>query len=604
MAFRYEIWRWDGVGDKYFITSYNYESDATPVDSGFSLSTQKEDGRVFYRVTSSGNLLFKGGDYELISSSIQSCDTLAILIFDDCSTQRSDFLRNNFWNKADYIGIIKKTNVVIDYDRCTVSVAVETLDIYTKILRELDNKFNFIAGDKVNAEFKLTEFKIEEYEETYIQGDFPDSPFGGNNYFYPFNDPNPDLRYMIGKFGEIKYEEWDEYVAWRVTKIYFRLVRFENTDDPIDGWGYLGINTGDGLHKFAKFIIPIPPRPTYFYKKETDPIHRETWEINIIANNILDDLNTAYVLKDKINKSLDNIGYSGGFWGSFITNSINPITSEPNNITNILVAQQSDIKGRSDNAKFYDITLGELLNYYKLFDAHWFCTLTSLDRIAVRVEHKKYFENGGSYVSTAILPDFTDDNKNKTVLFVSDDNAEKSTKLNLGTIGSEDFKILDVYYEDGCVSDKVDTIDLSPMTTDFDYIRKNPDDTPDDGVVIITSKKEGISYLIIGEYIGESLLFNAKFAPTKIQEDYWGYSSPTATATLRDTDESGSIIIDDFPIKKTKKIKKRVGFIMNGIPYKKIDPRRMLTTSFGTAQFESALYSPRTKKWTATLLYE
>jgi len=603
MAFRYEIWEL-GVGeDKYFPEGYSYLADVTPADGNFSLKIEKHPNEFFYRVLSDGSLVFRGDDYNLISDVIDSCQVYAVFMYDGCAGDRGGFIRNNFWNVADYIGIIKRSNVVKDYDRCTISVELETIDVYSKLLLELDSRIDLIGGSRVTTDFSMYPYFIEE-ENVIIDPTpiAPPIPTANENYFYECDDLDPDFRCMILRNASITLNNDNEYFG---NMRFFRMYRVEATNDPIDGWTSLGA-FGSG-YKFVKYPIDPDPRPIYNFAPQTPTSAYGVWTLNEVNVDNTTSFTTGFDLRDRLNLAINFIGtYGGGVQGQFITSSVNPITEEENRLKWLVVVQQSDVKGRSDKATFYDITTRDLLDYYKYLNAGWYISVNDSGQMTLRIEHRKFFDNGGTYLSggSFIYPEYVDTDKNRKVISLLVDKAERLTSFELGTIGTIEFRERDIFYNDDCTSENANTIALSPLTPDIVFIRDNPDETPDDGVVILATKKVGSTYSIMGEVVGGSIVINGHLTPTKVLENYWRNGAPTDTATLRSPEDSGGQIISDFDIDSVKRLKQRDDFILNNIMFKAIDPRRLIQTDFGVAEFKSLTYSPRTKKWTATLLYE
>lgn len=159
MPFKYEIWKYVGqeglTNDEFLIGSYEKFADVKPNDSGASFELEKTDEHAFYRVQVSGDFIFSGNDFQTIldiTTGDNTCEIFALFVYDENSGERSDFIKNNFWDAADYIGFIKKRSIEYDYDRCIARVQPETLDIYTGFLRRYDEEYNLLsiaADDKV-----------------------------------------------------------------------------------------------------------------------------------------------------------------------------------------------------------------------------------------------------------------------------------------------------------------------------------------------------------------------------------------------------------------------------------------------------------------------
>lgn len=607
MAFRYEIWQYNS-GDEYDIASYQYYDDVTPLDSAFNLSVEKEKDKFYYRVKANGEIVFSGADYDLIADIVDSCEPYLLFVYDDCSGRRSFFIQNNFWDKADFIGIIKKTNIKRDYDRCSISVEIDTFDIYSKFLRDIDINRG-LYGTRVRTFFKTYPHPIKT------------NRYSVNSSFTPSTTPQEMQIHFIDENGtfpgdflfdltgaevsvlqETKYYPHPTAESVWIHKLTYISERFKGASAPDDGTTWYNV----GTNIWARY--PIEPVNLSYDHYESDPDNGWYRLKNTVRPVDMARRNRAVSYQDRMNTILNQMGY-GAVESIFLFSENNPITTEKNPLRNLLLMHQSDVKAKSDVATKYDMTLDDMINYVSVFNTGWFLKYDkNKDRVNLVIEHKRYFDRGYNYTSNNYgMNDRPPNLRNRLIIESDASKLEKTATFRWGTMESNAFLPVFIEYQRGCTGDTENSIDVSPLSTDFHYVHNNPETAPDDGIMLISATaRNGNDFSIVAKQLNGRWTINSDLTPQNIVEKYWTHSSPTSTAIMkRDSNYPGQ----SLSILSLKRTKIRSDFIIDTRSYKRIEPRYLMATSqdivpYRLCQVESAEYSPRNNTWKLTLLYE
>lgn len=634
MPFRYEIWEYTDSGllnDQLHISSYSKLYDVTPNDNGFGLAVEKYDDQEFYRVKPSGSLKFTGDDWSIIQDITEDCTPYLLVVFDTSIRDRSAFIKNNFWDVADYIGFVKKRSTTFDYDRCEATVEPETFDIYTQFLKTYDNEYNlfeYASRAWVQVEDGTDEFEypVESFEFSKLAvptseiTDFSDYDIIDEDTNEYWEDFKRGLLYKCEQRYQIITASNGANVGfyWNYYFIYKREFTFTNSStippDEISTWEYDGVYP-NGLHKWVRTPLNIAT-PTY--EKIVEDIYPDgsKYILNTLSNYIdfeprqrgitlfsaLEGLRRASEYATAT-PNLETFKVSS----SFLRSSNDPITGTANKYKNLILLQASDAKPTSDPATVMNTSLKSILDALRLLNLRWFLEYdpySPIGRPRLIIEHMKYFNNGYSYGS--LSSDYTVDNSRLIIGFTSDNTPQKE-KMTTSFAISRDFVGKPIEYPVGCAGDDEVQHQFDISTDLLQYII-NPEDTPNDIILLLAT--EDVSYTTIvnevpytvdsyrvmantGALSGFNIL-NTDLSVANLQETLWTYDRYAPTGTV-----NGSELTFDS-IKRMRQQQK----VSVTIPYKQIMPYKGVTTGYGLGKISNATYNIRNCKWDTTITYE
>ena len=582
----YQIWSYNGVGDFYDIGSYAYLQDATPNDSGITLDIIRAENNFYYRVNASGEYIFNKTDYTLLSGIIDSCEPFLLVYNDSC--ERGDFVTNNFWGLADYIGMIKKDGVTVDLDRCTIAINVETFDVYSRFLRTYDTVFNLI-NYKIASHTTTQMFEFEIETDIVISPHEvvePVDPFVDGSFF---QDGTGSFPYSILKVMEVQADLIENPTEWFVSREYVREVQYTTINVSPSGTWY-GLGLVGGFYKWVRY--PVDPTVVNGYDIEQVDALTITYSLPLRGED--DIINTRCIpVEYLLNKKLFDIDY-GVFKSTFFKSMVNPITNLPNRLTGLLLLQQSDAKTRVDPARRQDTSVKAILDYLRLFNTGWHIEWDGTNMNLV-IEHRKYYDNGGAYFTQFVDSDVNE--VNRAVIKPNKDKLEKATNFVMGSAEYEGFIPQDIIYSEGCTNGELtNSISVTPLTTDYMYVCENQLDAPNDGIILIAGQpmKTQYYYLIYGAVVNNEGLtaINGDVAIYNIQTNYWIYGTPTDTGTV-----FGNAVNFSY----TRRVKQRSRYTYN-TRYNLFNPYRLLNTRIGIAEIESASYSVKNANFKLILL--
>lgn len=630
MAFKYEIWKFNPTGiytgntDVFFIKNYTKFADVTPNDANFSLELEKEETQEYYRIKSSGNLIFYRDDFDLMKDIYESCDGYILKVFDDCTTyNRSSFIKSLFFNEADFMGFIRPRSMEMDYDMCSCTLNPDVFDCYTKFLRNWDTKENvftlvnkaWVGGIHFSEE---TEFSVREYETI----DEPD-PYAGSlgaiqdcltapfamgirtkiewtlksgTYFvkdtYAREYKYFDLPELDPELGQLVYAKCFEIIengrSWYATtelkdntQKFVRSINGLVLSDLISGSMYVAFENGYTLNVLGNGVT-----------------HR-----GILLNSIIKSLRTR---ADFITSDTGQPTYTTT--SNFLFSKDNPIDAHnPNRFEQLVVMQKSDAKNTSDPSTKLELSLKDLIDILTYFNLGWHIS----ENQVLRIEHKLYYDNGLSY----------DLNKNKVYLYnVPKNDLRRRVKYKDDVPPSQDLFVLQdsvnkdfvgypIIYAQGCAGDEKRELAYNITTDVSNVILSNPDEIGNDGVLLLHTKQEPYIFtteenvvirdfkFVIQNGIGAASTKsfpNAELSTANIQDFLWRHSRPTKEGKLNNQNITFETIsydkyVDDIPIK---------------IGYKNINPYLLVGTEMGDSKISSASYNPKDRKWNAVLQYK
>lgn len=552
MPFKYEIWKYVGqeglTNDEFLIGSYEKFADVKPNDSGASFELEKTDEHAFYRVQVSGDFIFSGNDFQTIldiTTGDNTCEIFALFVYDENSGERSDFIKNNFWDAADYIGFIKKKSIEYDYDRCIARVHPETLDIYTGFLRRYDEEYNLLsiaADDKVwvsaepsgndgipegqypteyvniNAVQAITydianqpnfiEFVLDSSREDVSKYAFIGSANGnsGNlNNAINASDFEYGLLYNleIRVFVVIEPVNIEGEILATWYREYYTEFRREYTFLPAgetpEGAGWVLNDDTPPQHKWVRTPLNISD-PSYTYREaelpdeligdlEDSTVAAKLRIIYSITPRSMPPRKRGIKLNDSIrllreeneSSQVDDVIKNKSI---FFTNPVNPIDSE-SDFRNIVLLQTSDAQPTSDAATVLRMSLSSLLEILRYMNIRWVLEAPDNETLhpILRFEHERYFKRGGNYTGDVLIGYNVPKKDSRLILTYDEMSPPKRERVVTQTPASLSFLDQSITYPVGCSGD--DDMEISyPIITDIQAPLAGIE-IPPDGVMVL-----------------------------------------------------------------------------------------------------------------------
>lgn len=622
MSFRYEIWKFKDSelpdGDVFDINNYEYFKTATPNDSNFSLQVGKYKEEVFYRVQSSGSLLFTGSDYSDIIDITSDCVSYLILLFDESNATRSSYIKSLFFNKADWIGFIRKRSVVFDYDRCSVTLEPDVFDSYTKILRGYEDKknvFDFTDREYVKGIYfdggveTFVRERTSATEPTALSGDpFIDCETYGESP--PFNK---------GIRINLKYSKSEDNSVYNITETYAREYKYVNKSTLYTNFsanictftnegGWVTAESYGGWYGFPDNVKIV--RPLLGYEPSDLTVDSYTKVDNAFYLDLDPELMWGKRRGIKVTKLLsafrNELEDKTDVTSIILNGDTNPLTNAANAYKNLILMQQSDVSSNSDAATKFELSLKDVFDILSIMNLKWY--IDSNGKMVV--EHIKFFENGGYYTEPSNvhymykLPD----NASRKLIKYKDDMPPQKETFSQPFALYKDFVGYDITYPQGCSGDE--TIDYSfNVTTDVaGLLVNNPSEIPSAGAVLLHTTAERVAYevngvpVLIDIYTVDTYptpvsnpkeLLNGALAMTILHYNFWRNGRYVETGKMNNVSATFNSIIpqlvrDDVPLK---------------IKYKQINPLLKIDTELGDAYLFEAEFNIKNCIWNSTIEY-
>jgi len=375
-----------------------------------------------------------------------------------------------------------------------------------------------------------------------------------------------------------------------------------NSGDPCDkyAWFFDSYDPITGLDKFARRMeisnFVASPNMSYPINKGAVISYTGFYQSDCYSET------HRYTRCRKLNDVIKALiaPYFTDFESEFLKSKINPISNK--DLSNLLISQKSDCIGTtSDPAIKANITLkGVLTMLQNIFNIFW-----AIDENGkFRIEHKKYWDNNGSYTVDNNVDNNVDIDLTlvyPTALIGSneysfEDNIPIREKFSFMESWRKDFIGKDIDYSD-CIKTG-DEIEYSAtiITTDIDpslmlsYASKDGfalfhchSDADDDGAFGIFSEPGTISNMIYE---------NMHLSWANLHEYYWKYGRYLPYGKMNDK----QTVFDVRPLKYQKAI---------SFPYcvSEFNPKKLIKTNLGNGIVRSASFSFKTNFITVELEY-
>lgn len=619
MSFRYEIWKFKDSelpdGDVFDIDNYEYFKTATPNDSNFSLQVAKYKEEVFYRVSSSGSLLFTGSDYSDIIDITSDCVSYLILLFDESTASRSSYIKSLFFNKADWIGFIRKRSVVFDYDRCSVTLEPDVFDTYTKMLRGYEDKKNiFDFTDREYVKGIYFNGNVETFTRERTSATEP-NPLSDDPIVLCDEDGELPIDFNRGTRINLKYSKAADDNVYNITETYAREFKYINKNEisntnvtkcvvfSPDGWVVDGNNSvWNELPTIVRVIRPILG-----------------YEVSDLTYTKID--NAYYLDLDfeqmwgkrrgvKVTKLLsafrDELEGITDVTSIILNSSTNPLTNAENAYKHLILMQQSDVSSNSDAATKFELSLKDVFDILSIMNIKWY--IDSNRKMVV--EHIKFFENGGYYTQPANVPYLykLPDNASRRLIKYKDDMPPQKESFTQPFSLYKDFVGYDITYPQGCSGDETIEYNFNVTTDVNGLIVSNPSEISSAGAVLLHTKEDTVTYIVNGTPVAITIytvqtyptpvanpkqLLNGALAMTILHYVFWRNGRYVETGKMNNVSTNFDSIVpqlvrDDVSIK---------------IKYKQINPLLKIDTELGDAYLFEAEFDIKNCIWNSTIEY-
>lgn len=543
-------------------------------------------------------------------------------------------------------GSFKKKDLEIEEDKCFIKIKFSKNDSTSGIDGLLDKEFDIIKGSKLKPYGRYTA-KYQFYEEyEYITGTGFIHCTGwfrpeGFKYGIPYVDENflfyPPLPDQVFYPTSVPVAERSTYTlfsntvtckppynpspfsssAFAVTTQWVRATRtFRRVGDTqsatpevaigecnTNEWTFLSSTTGNGGETLDKFARPIPvtmfSHNTLANEYSDYVLSREltcppTYDVNLTRGRKLNDIIDAMIFSV----------FPSGFKSEFFRSTTNPISGK--DLSNILVYQKSDcITPESSNpAMIGKTTFKKLMGYLRdMFNVQWAVDFNG----DLRIEHRKYWDNGGSYEGNTVGIDLTTEYPQSltgTNSYSFESAIPIQEKFEYGDAMNEDFVGLPIDYSK-CIS-KGDTINynLNEVCTDISYILENSNVSKDGFCFVhcestrrtlIIFDGNPVYYYNVVKELGElSLLniYNGHLSNANIQNAYWKYGRYLPEGNMNKVDTAFEV--------SALKYQNKIEF---PFCFEEFDPHKLIITRLGEGSVRSASYSLKTNWITVELKY-
>lgn len=616
-----------------FSNTYRFLLDGVQVapiiGNEFNIEYKKESGSFYFRKQLTDDIKFFGSEYRTINESgISQKFTVKIQKYNG-STWEDEF-----------DGFFYKTDCSFDNDREILTVKPVADDGWEDLKKVLNNEYNLrdILPETKTVNYKLRPvlqiivpqgfgifarknekmlnisglsywvediITIESELELLNDYHFSKSVIGGYWFFY---------RYLSGKstFNSVAAEDRPENDISSITRNYPYISK-EVVSGSIKTSGIVQDNPSEfGLVKAFWVDIACPEKKGKYYTTYEDPNYYSIpilpeffscisyWYIynNTITQYELDNsldvrLEDAYTLDGVIQKLLDqntdilflpNINYS-----SFLYDTQDPIAGE---VFDLLLTAKSNIVNSfyDEPARKVNIRLSEVFQMLQsAFNVYWHIEKVGTEK-RLRLEHIKWYENGGTYNPQSLNIDLTntfDSRNGKPLCFAQ--NKFKYKKENMpqryeyrwadrvsSVFEGRPIRVLSPHVESGLIEQR----QVNKFTTDLNYTIANQNISLD-GFFLMAATLNVDEYdlnikaleLKTGVFIDAQ---NGMLANQFLLPAYHGYGMPAEDIEINGIATTANSV--------TRNKQQPIEFAYEGLS---IDPLKLVKTDLGSGQIES-----------------
>lgn len=595
---------------RYDRSYYSFERMITPHYTDFGWKKTKND-RVFFRTELEGEFNLVGADFDWVNA----------IRLDDSEADRYRILtievnRDSVWTE-EWVGWFSIINAEFDLDNCSVKFTkFPVWDKYTPILENIEREKNFFNAPQRTINYYYDQYDYESYIET-------------EEYSVTAGSVDPVEPTTI---SEIFPDTTDKYTLYskslRITGVngltcYYTITKeyrrnYNNSvanpggDEWVNGGSVPGTN---GVYHWIRWfddygtaLLPgynynSVPGKTYYYggyyvQQYTYTIKRNlpTQYENERARTLSD---VMFMLVQDLSFRGLNFQPSSAFLSEFFNSATNPITGQDNKLRYLRVIQMTDAKDTSDPATRATITFKDIESWFDFLNAGWYIQ----DDGHMRIEHKKYFDNGLSYDDPVVGLDITANPILSKQAKATSKFRYKNTALprverfTLTNHEGQDFVGEPIFYR-GSMANWGENNDITytfNLSTDL-QAAIDDDSRAIDGFVLLSCRYVSSTGEYWVEYgtgeLSQSEVLNYPLATANVHNDYWKYGRPVISGimNLKYTEfdsVSRNFAQEDFEITYCDDI----------------DPYLLVKTEYGNGRIESVYQSFKDNKVTLSLVY-
>ena len=601
---------------------YRYDIYIDPANYNANLIVN--DGKIVWRKENNGVIFRKeiDGKFSLNRSGNE-------LLFDKLMSLT--FCENGTLNISDSTGVIAtgnfgKKSLTISEDKCLIEIKFEKSDEYTGIYSILDKEVNILELPLS----KYTAVSVDTSSDVQIEYNFA-VDFIIGEYLDVLNKiHNPTSAEWSGWNSDLEAAQWEfksNVSSYPVTSDPYAIVYFSvlttyarqvfyidrigteqsetpgNTGTGCDsyGWVFDSYNAETNQDKFIRKVF-VSNFQSSTSLENGIYTHNYNGELSSDCYNATNSYTRCRKLNDVIKALI--APYFTDFESIFFKSNINPVSGK--DLSNLLISQKSDCIGTTtDPAIKANTTLKDiLLMLQNMFNVYWAID----DNGKFRIEHKKYWDNNGSYtIQNEVDIDLT--LVYPTALIGSneysfEDNIPIREKFSFMESWRKDFIGVDIDYSECIKAGSTIEYNVPVVTTDISQYLLSAYASKD-GFCLFHCLSEtwnptvyvwwaGSSYKIIEEKGELSNLpyENAHLSWANLHENYWKYGRYLPYGKMNDKQT-------DFDVRPLK-YQKAISF-----PYcvSEFNPKKLIKTQIGNGIVKSASFSLKTNFITVELEY-
>lgn len=356
----------------------------------------------------------------------------------------------------------------------------------------------------------------------------------------------------------------------------------------------------------------------------TIPINRPDWKeasvwmdigagklADIQSGDLVRELRHSYRLSEVISDLLAEIDPALSFaettvYSDFLFNSTNPVSGEAFPI--LFISPKSNVlQGEyTKEATRALIKIGEILELLRIaFNCYWYID----DSNRLRIEHVRWFLNGGHYTTEQISFDLTTQRQYKTnYLWSEEQNIVTYDKLELPEIvrmrwmdeqspafDGLDIKSEDTYVSKGVIEERV----VTKFSTDLDYMQLEAESMNPDGFTLLGAFQSAVNSEWLIPFKEVDIIGNWQY---DLQNGYLSNMYLQKNFHLDNAQSSNLLINDQSTVANSIKRVKRQNVSLPNLGA--FDPLELMTTDQGNGKVEKASINLQSNYMTVELKHE
>jgi hypothetical protein len=584
-------------------TDWRYFLEETQVfpsgDDKLNISYSHEEDEIFFTLTLSGEITFKGSDYTQFKTDYDAgeyCKVYTLYIEQKCIAGY----------EVKFLSQFSLFEGKFDFDRCTYKVTPTIQDTYSCIKRNQDTTIDLL-NDTVTRHLITADYYST--LELYVFGNIDldqaceivtviNGTMQTDDEACIFNYPLTIAAREVIVLPKSFRKPDDTWLDWdgndtvylmnpvSIPKNYVKYVRDLTYVEPIT------INAGDIVLSHLESYMNSPD---YLFMMQigvlTDCGGSDAWHwgnvlISYDFKERLRFVTTELQYKNAISL-VDSLAYAASqcadveaFQSAFFTAETNPVTLTASRTANIYLIQKSDAKRpmATQEATKGEITWGNLINTVcNYFNCRWW-----IEDNTLRIEHiSTIVKNYG--IDLTVSP-YSETTINRNRISFDTNRILKSESWNTFEYGNDDFKGLPITYADDCTTIggkyNTKTYELSDIMTDLGYIQLNSDESSDTGFCMIACDGSDKVINEVGKITGNTII-NGHLSIANLHDLYHRHNRVWLNGTL-----NGTSVLFESAL-KLRKLEPLSIVKCCDTEFNAIDS---VTTALGTANVDSASY--------------